>query len=127
MRTHSTRQRFNQNWYLVCALYINDKAATLLPSASKNYVVSAFTLFIYVSSLLKRFGSCTIRFPASVGIFAFIRNLIFSGPQSKEQTYDWSIGNAISIQQLVQLLLPTRNVQYSANEFARSLGHVDKE
>jgi hypothetical protein len=34
------------------------------------------TLFIYSSSFLKKFGSCTIMFPASIGIVARIKNLI---------------------------------------------------
>src|SRR5206468_2128014 len=67
------------------ALWISTiKAATLLPSASKKYVASALTLFIYFSSFLKRFGSCTILFPSSVGIFARIKNLIF-------QKVKWSL------------------------------------
>jgi hypothetical protein len=60
------------------ALWISTiKVAILLPPASKKYVASALTFFTYFSILLKKFGSCTILFPSSVGILALIKNLMF--------------------------------------------------
>src|SRR5687768_608397 len=60
------------------ALWISTiKVTILLPPASKKYVASALTFFTYFSILLKKFGSCTILFPSSVGILALIKNLMF--------------------------------------------------
>src|ERR687890_329033 len=52
------------------------KAIDLWPSIGIKYDASGLTLFMYSSSFVRKFGSCSTLFPTSVGILVLIKNLI---------------------------------------------------
>jgi hypothetical protein len=55
-------------WSLLSMLAIN--AAVISPACGMKYATSGLTLLMYSSSFFRKSGSCTILFPAYVGILA---------------------------------------------------------